>query len=116
MSADASCRSGSKRSGSELGLGEDRQLADVAEDDVGGKEQDEHKGGLVDALLEDRIDVAAQEAFDEQEEDHAAVEDGEGKQVEDAEIEADGGHQLDHVLPPVALRGFPGLAGLLGDA
>ena len=38
-----------------------------------------------------QADVFLHQAFDEQEQDNAAIEDGDGQQVHDAEIEADGG-------------------------
>ena len=38
--------------------------------------------------------------FDQQEEDHSAVEDGNRQEVEDSEVEADVGHQADEGIQP----------------
>src|ERR1035438_10233430 len=71
-----------------LQVREDRQLGHVVEDDEGEEGHDQHKCGLVDALLHNHADVAADRALDEQQQNHAAVENWEGQQVENAEVEA----------------------------
>ena len=55
--------------------------------------------------------LAADDAFDQQEENHAAVENREGQQVEDAEVEADHAGQLELVGPALGLRRIAGHAG-----
>ena len=65
------------------------ELGDVVEEDEEGEQDDADEGYLVDDFLELLIDVAAHDAFNDEEEDHAAVEQGEGHQVEDAEVERD---------------------------
>jgi len=59
-------------------------FGDVVEDDDGCEEDEADEGYLVDALLDGLVEVAAHEAFDGEKEDEAAVEDGDGEQVEDA--------------------------------
>ncbi len=55
----------------------DRQeLGDVVKDDNGRKQDDADERYLVDALLEPRRQVAADERLDGEEDDHAAVENG----------------------------------------
>ena len=67
----------------------DGNLDDVVVDDHDGEEDQEDEGGLVDAFFDVQADVAAHQAFDEEQEDYAAVHDGDGQEVEDAEVEAD---------------------------
>lgn len=50
------------------------ELGDVVKDHEEHEENDADEGDLVDGLLELLVDVAAHDAFDEEEEDHAAVE------------------------------------------
>ena len=71
----------------------ERELGQVVEDDHCGEDQETDEGYLVDALLELLIEIAAHHAFDEEEEDHASVEDRDGQEVEDAEVKADVSHQ-----------------------
>ncbi len=71
------------------------QLGDVVEDYEEGEQDDADEGYLVDDFLELLIDIAAHDAFYEEEEDHAAVEQGEGHQVEDAEVEGDDADQVE---------------------
>ena len=88
------------------------ELGDVVEEDEEGKEDDADEGHLVDDFLELLVDVAAHDAFDDEEEDHAAVEQGEGHEVEDAELEGDEADEADE-------RPYTHLGGdvdLLGDA
>jgi len=58
--------------------GEERELTQVVEDDHDGEDQNADEGHLVDALFELLVKVAAHDRFDQEEEDHAAVEDGYG--------------------------------------
>src|ERR1700722_8889766 len=53
------------------------------------KQHEEHERGLIDAFFDVYADVAAHEAFNQQEQDHSAVENGNWQQVEDSEVEAD---------------------------
>ena len=69
------------------------EFGDVVEDDHGGEDDEADEGNLVDALLDLLVEVAAHDAFDDEEENHAAVENGDGQQVEDGEVEGDGGHE-----------------------
>ena len=78
---------------------EDGELGDVVEDDHGGEDEEADEGDLIDALLDLLVEVAAHGGLDEEEEDHAAVEDGDGEQVEDAEVEGDVGHEADEGHP-----------------
>ncbi len=71
------------------------ELGDVVEDVEEGEEDDADEGYLVDDFLELLVDVAAHDAFYDEEEDHAAVEQGEGHQVEDAEVEGDDADQVE---------------------
>jgi len=88
-------------------VSEDAQLRDVVEHDVGEEDDDEDESDLVDAFFEGQIDVTANHALDEQEEDHAAIENGERHQVEDSKIDADGGHRLELCLPAWRFRCHP---------
>jgi len=88
------------------------ELGDVVEEDEEGEEDDADEGYLVDELFELLVDVAAHDAFDEEEEDHAAVEWGDGQEIEDAEVERDEGHEF-YERPDAHLGGD---IDLLGDA
>ena len=68
------------------------QLGYVVEHDEDEEQHDHDEGYLVHAFLQLLIEVAAERAFDEQEKDGAAIENGEREQVQDAEVEADHGH------------------------
>ncbi len=70
------------------------------------EEEDADEGDLVDALLDGHGEVAAEDAFDDEQEDHAAVEDGEGQQVEHAEVDGDVGDGLDERHPALHLCGL----------
>ena len=85
---------------------EEGEFGDVVEDDHDGEDEDADEGYLVDALFDLLIDVAAHDGLDEQEEDHSAVEDGEGQQVHDAEVDADVGHGADDGHPAGHLDGL----------
>jgi hypothetical protein len=78
-----------------IGLVAEVELGDVVEDDEEHEEDDADEGDLVDEVFEALIDVAAHDAFDGEEEDHAAIERGKGEEVEDAELEGDHGHETD---------------------
>lgn len=88
------------------------KLADVAEDDEEGEQDDADEGHLVDDFFELLIDVATHDAFDDEEEDHAAVEQGEGHKVEDAKVERDDADEVKK-RPDAHLRCD---VDLLGDA
>jgi hypothetical protein len=88
------------------------ELGDVVEEDEEGEEDDADEGYLVDDFLELLVDVTAHDAFDDEEEDHASVEQREGHQVEDAEVERDDADQVEQ-RPDTHLRGD---VDLLGDA
>ncbi len=85
---------------------EEAELGDVVEDDEGGEGDEADKGDLVDALLDLLVDVATHDGLDDEEEDHAAVEDGDGKEIEDAEVERDEGHGADKGHPSGHLNGL----------
>src|ERR1039458_4918947 len=89
---------------SRLQMSEEGQLGEVVEDDEGKKRDEYGKGSLVDALLDVDADVAAEGAFDQQQQNHAAVQNGEGQQVEDAEVEADDTGQSNLRPPALHLR------------
>src|SRR5579871_328351 len=91
-----------------LGLesGEEVEFGQVVEDDHDGEDQDADEGYLVDALFELLIEIAAKDAFDQEEQDHAAVEDRDRQKVEDAEVQADVGHQADEGHPAGHLNGL----------
>ena len=55
------------------------------------EEHQEYERGLVDALFDSQADLFLHQAFDEEQEDYSAVEDGDRQQVKDAEIQADDG-------------------------
>src|SRR6185437_13300631 len=96
-----------------LQFGEEGKLGDVVEDDESGEDQETDERDLVNALFELLIDVTADDAFNDKEEDHAAVQDGDGQKIEDAQIERDVGHQADEGHP--AGHG-DGLVNLLADS
>src|ERR1017187_8125854 len=75
----------------QLEPGEDgqMQLDDVVADDEGGKHPDADEGGLEDVLLDLHGEVAAEEALDQQQKDHSAVEDGERQQIDHAQVDGD---------------------------
>ena len=58
-----------------------------------------------DALFHAAIQVAADGAFDQQQQDQPAVEHRDGEQVEDTEVQADGGHQAHQIGEALARRG-----------
>src|SRR6266852_774725 len=64
-------------------------------DDHDGEQHQENKRRLVDAFFDAQADVAPHEAFDEEEQDDAAIENGNGQQVKDAEVEANPGRQFE---------------------
>lgn len=80
-------------------LREDREFGDVVVDDESGEEDDADEGNLVDAFLELLVDVSAQDAFDDEKENHAAVQNGDRHEIEDAQVDADVGHQADDGCP-----------------
>src|SRR6266852_8497609 len=70
-------------------------LHQVVIDDHDGEQHQENKRRLVDAFFDAQADVAPHEAFDEEEQDDAAIENGNGQQVKDAEVEANPGRQFE---------------------
>ena len=82
------------------------EFGDVVEDDDCGEEDDADEGDLVDALFELLVDVAADEALDGEKGDHASVQDGDGQEVEDAQVEADESHGADDGDPAGKVEGF----------
>src|ERR1019366_491857 len=90
---------------------EDRQLGYVVEDDESEEHQNQDESGLIDTLLDHHVDVVAKDALDEQEQDHSAIEDWEWEQVENAEVEADGGSKAKLGEPAFHLSGLAGHAG-----
>src|SRR5260370_20973996 len=79
---------------------------------VGEKDQEEDQAYLDEAFFEGEAEGAAADALEREEKDVASVEDGNGKKIEDAEIDADERHQRDNCEG--ALRN--GFAGGAGDA
>src|SRR5215210_575570 len=66
------------------------ELGHVVDDDEAHQQQQEDEADLLYALAHAQRELhppQRQEAFDEEHEDHAAVEHGDGEQVEDAEVE-----------------------------
>src|SRR3972149_11993440 len=82
-----------------------KRFDDVVVDDEHGDQHEEGEAYLGDALFHAAIQVAADGAFDQQQQDQPAVEHRDGEQVEDAEVQADGGHQADQVSEALARRG-----------
>src|SRR6185312_6747782 len=58
---------------------EEGKLRNVIEDDEDGKDDDADESNLVDALFELLIDVASNDAFNDEEKNHAAIENGNGQ-------------------------------------
>src|SRR5215472_8228301 len=83
---------------------------DVVVDHNGGKQHEEHKGSLVDALLDLLFDVAAYYHFDQQHQHEAAIENGDGEQIEESQLQADQGHETQEFPRATHGRpsGFPG--------
>src|ERR1700679_1556335 len=79
------------------------ELGDVVEENKECKEDDADEGYLVDDLFELLVDVAAHDAFHDEEKNHAAVEQREGHQVEDAEVERDDADEVEE-RPDAHLR------------
>src|SRR5258706_545839 len=89
-----------------------QDLRDVVVDHENHDDHQEHEADLDHGFLLPQIEIAAQEHFDQQQQDHAAVEDRDGEQIEDREVQADSGHQLEKRCSAFAR----GVAGELGDA
>ena len=68
---------------------------------------------MINSLLDAQADVAAYQAFNEQQQNDAAVEDGDGQQIKDAEVQADRGREA-HQRRPALFAG--GLSGGSADA
>src|SRR5208337_947698 len=80
----------------------------IVVDDHDGEEYQEDECGLVDAFLDAKADVVAHQTLDEEEENDSSVEDRDGQQVKDAEIQADGGGQEQERRPTFAAGSFSG--------
>src|ERR1700692_2201699 len=89
------------------------QLRDIVGDHQDCEDEQENEGGLINALLEVLIQIAAHHAFNQQEENYSAIEDGNRQQVEYSQVDADEGHDLEERGPA---RHGGCLADLLTDA
>lgn len=87
------------------------QLGEVVEDQEGEERDDQEKSRLINALLDGNVDLAPNDALNEQKKNHAAIEDRKGQQVDDAQIEADLAGKIELVIPAFALGGVSGGAG-----
>src|SRR5580692_460091 len=81
-----------------------QSLRQVVVDHHHREQHEEDERCLVDSFFNLQADVAAHDAFDEQQQDYAAIEDGNRQQVEDAKIQADRGGQR-HKGSPAFFRG-----------
>ena len=63
----------------------------------------EHERRLVDALFDVHADIAPHQAFDQQEQNHAAVQNRNRQQVEDAQVQADPRRQFHQRRPALLL-------------
>ena len=61
--------------------------------DVDDEDKEEDEADLDEALFESEAEVAAANAFQRKKEDVAAIEDGDGQEIEDAKIDADENHE-----------------------
>src|SRR5271165_3658349 len=89
------------------------RLHDVVIDHYHGEQHQKHKRRLVYPLLDLYADISADDSFDDQHQDHPAIENRYWQQVEDAEIQTDSGHQAQQGSP-ARLAG--GLARRAGDS
>ena len=87
-----------------------QSLHQVVVDDHREEEDQEDERGLVDAFFNPNADVAPHDAFDDQQQDDSAVEDGNRQQVEDAEVQADHRHQAQQRRPAWLARSIAGSA------
>src|SRR5579862_8183655 len=74
------------------------------------EQHQEHKSCLIDTLFDSDTDIAAHEAFNQKQQNYATIQNGDGKKVEDAEIQADGGSKREQRSPAF---GFGGLSRIL---
>jgi len=88
----------------------DGELGYVVEDDEGEERDENDKGGLVDSLFDVDFNISADDALDDEQQNEAAVEDGERHEVEDAEVKADGGGDVELGEPAGHFRGVAGHA------
>src|SRR6266571_995782 len=79
---------------------------------VGKEHQQEHQSDLNEALLEGQAEIAAAYALQREQENVSAVENGNGQEIQDAQVKADHCHQVDDVNGPL----LHGLASQHGDA
>src|SRR6267143_309138 len=93
-------------------LGVARQPAhNVIVHNVSEQHQEEDKSNLHEALFERQAEIAATNGFHCQQKNVASIEDGDRQQIQDAEVQADHGHQIDGVHRTFLNR----LAGLHGN-
>ena len=73
MTTSPCCRKSCGRQFLRLEPGEQRELAEVVEDDHYSEEQNADEGYLIDAFLELLVEVTPHDGFDEEEKDHTAI-------------------------------------------
>ena len=78
-------------------------LDDVVIDNESGDQEQESEAGLHDSLFDAQAGVPADHALNQQHQNDASVQDRDGEKIEDAKVQADGGHQAEQV--PQALAG-----------
>src|SRR5208283_4302062 len=69
------------------------------------KEHQEDEGRLVDALFDGQADFLLHQGLDEEEQDDAAVQDGNGQQVDDTQVQADSGSDQQQWSPTLFAGG-----------
>src|SRR5215469_4816288 len=74
-------------------------LGDVVIDHRHREQHQEYECRLVDALFDLQADVAPHQALNQQQQNHAAVEDRDRQQVKDAKVQADTGRQTEQGCP-----------------
>src|SRR6266403_1494805 len=74
-----------------------QQPHNVIVHNVSEQHQEEHKSNLHEALFERQAEIAAANGFHRQQKNVASIEDGNRQQIQDAEVQADHGHQIDGV-------------------
>ena len=80
---------------------------DVVVDHDHREQHQEDERSLVDPLLDPDADVAPQNPFDDQHQDHAAIQNRNRQQVEDAKVQADHCHQASSGVQPGWLAASP---------
>ena len=69
-----------------------RGLGEVVVDDDDREQHQENERRLIDQFFDLALDVAAHDAFDHDQQDQAAIEDGNRQEIEDAKIQTDKRH------------------------